>query len=62
MTFRQDGARAQNLVEGGRSLLATLQENELFIPSDLAYGDPGRGATIPPGATLVFVIELVSIK
>ena len=33
---------------------------QLFIPSDLAYGDAGRPG-IPPGATLVFEVELVSI-
>jgi FKBP-type peptidyl-prolyl cis-trans isomerase len=33
---------------------------QLFIPSDLAYGDPGRPG-IPPGATLVFEVELMSI-
>jgi FKBP-type peptidyl-prolyl cis-trans isomerase len=34
---------------------------QLFIPSDLAYGDQGKGE-IPPGATLVFEVELKSIK
>jgi FKBP-type peptidyl-prolyl cis-trans isomerase len=33
---------------------------QLFIPSDLAYGDPGRPG-IPPGATLVFEVEVLSI-
>ncbi len=33
---------------------------QLFIPTDLAYGDAGRPG-IPPGATLVFEVELVSI-
>jgi FKBP-type peptidyl-prolyl cis-trans isomerase FklB len=35
---------------------------QLFIPSDLAYGDRGAGAQIGPGATLVFEVELLSIK
>jgi FKBP-type peptidyl-prolyl cis-trans isomerase FklB len=35
---------------------------ELYLPSELAYGDHGAGADIPPGATLIFEIELVGIK
>jgi len=35
---------------------------ELYIPSDLAYGDNGAGGQIPGGATLVFQIELIKIK
>jgi FKBP-type peptidyl-prolyl cis-trans isomerase len=35
---------------------------QLFIPADLAYGDQSRGPQIPPGATLVFELELLSIK
>jgi FKBP-type peptidyl-prolyl cis-trans isomerase len=34
---------------------------KLVIPSDLAYGAGGAGATIGPNATLVFEVELVSI-
>ena len=34
---------------------------KLTIPSDLAYGDSGRGATIPAGAALVFEVELVKV-
>ena len=33
---------------------------QLFIPSDLAYGDQGRPG-IPPASTLIFDIELISI-
>lgn len=34
---------------------------QLFIPADLAYGDNPPGTEIPPGSTLVFDVELVSI-
>jgi FKBP-type peptidyl-prolyl cis-trans isomerase FklB len=33
---------------------------QLFIPSDLAYGDSGRPG-IAPGSTLIFEVELLSI-
>src|ERR1700756_1197427 len=35
---------------------------ELYVPSDLAYGDEGYGEDIAPGSTLVFEVELLSIK
>jgi peptidylprolyl isomerase len=34
---------------------------ELIIPPDLAYGAQGQPPTIPKNATLVFVIDLVSV-
>jgi FKBP-type peptidyl-prolyl cis-trans isomerase FklB len=35
---------------------------QLFIPPDMAYGDRGAGPEIGPDATLIFDVELVSIK
>jgi FKBP-type peptidyl-prolyl cis-trans isomerase len=35
---------------------------QLFIPSDLAYGDRGAGPDIGPDSTLIFEVELMSIE
>ncbi len=40
--------------EGGRRVLV--------IPSDLGYGDAGAPPTIPPGASLVFVVDLEKVN
>lgn len=43
----------QGMKVGGR--------RRLVIPPDQAYGDRGAGGAIKPGATLIFVVDLVAV-
>ena len=55
---------AGQLIQGWQEALKMMKPGAkwtLFIPSDLAYGDQGTMG-IPPGATLIFDMELVSVK
>ncbi|MEZ8069127.1 FKBP-type peptidyl-prolyl cis-trans isomerase [Vibrio sp. FF145] len=45
----------------GLTYMVEGQKVRLFIPSQLAYGKGGSGP-IPPSATLIFDVELISIK
>lgn len=46
----------------GIQLMSKGSKYRFYIPSDLAYGDQGAGGAIPGGATIIFDVELVSIK
>lgn len=53
-----------NVIKGWTEALQLMKPGakwQLFIPGDLAYGDAGRPG-IPPGSTLLFDIELVSVQ
>ncbi|MBI2427832.1 MAG: FKBP-type peptidyl-prolyl cis-trans isomerase [Ignavibacteriales bacterium] len=46
----------------GLKLMKEGSKCELYIPAKLAYGDRGAGGLIPPGAALVFEVELIQVK
>jgi FKBP-type peptidyl-prolyl cis-trans isomerase FklB len=46
----------------GIQLMSKGAKYRFYIPSDLAYGDNGAGGVIPPGAALIFEVELVDFK
>jgi FKBP-type peptidyl-prolyl cis-trans isomerase FklB len=53
------------VIKGWQEILPLMKEGakwQVFIPSDLAYGANGAGASIGPNETLIFEIELLSIK
>ena len=58
-TFQVD-----RVIKGWTEALQLMQEGakwQLFIPPDLAYGERGAGANIPPNSALIFEVELISI-
>lgn len=52
-------------IQGWTEALQLMKEGarwQLFVPSNLAYGDKGAGDIIEPNMTLIFEVELISIK
>ena len=51
---------------GARNLISTTQVEgdkwEMYIPSELGYGDSGSPPKIPGGAPLVFQMEILNIN
>lgn len=53
------------VIAGWTEALQLMKEGakwRLFIPSELAYGAQGAGGDIGPNSTLIFDVELISVK
>ena len=46
----------------GIKLMKPGAEYELYIPSELGYGEAGAGEAIAPNSVLIFNVKLVGVK
>ena len=57
--------RANQVIPGWKEVLTLMPVGskwEVYIPADLAYGAEARGQAIKPFSTLVFTVEVISVK
>jgi FKBP-type peptidyl-prolyl cis-trans isomerase FklB len=54
----------KQVIKGWTEAMQLMKEGdtwELYLPSELAYGDRGAGRDIPPGSALIFTLEMVEV-
>ena len=42
--------------------MKVVGKRKLTIPSEFGYGENGAGSVIPPGATLIFEVDLLEVE
>lgn len=63
ISFKLGTGRVIKGWDEGIARLRVGEQATLIIPPELGYGEKGAGGgVIPPGATLIFVVELVGVE
>ncbi len=54
----------ESVIDGWKEAMMLMRVGSIFeivLPADMAYGNVGAGDLVPPGATLIFEVELVDV-